>query len=408
MTEQRKEPALHSLNPFVPGAGRQPRELAGREKDLEMMDGFIAKTKLGMSNQGVIYRGLRGVGKTVLLMRCYQMAADKGLAVARMEASGDAARDYDALFQELAKVVFRVKDGDLRERLSDAMGRVRSVSMQFLSFKTEIGLSDANEEKGKLSDAYRLELIIEELSEELRKAGSGLFLFLDEMQELPPDLMGTLITIQHEMGQRDLPFYIIGAGLPNLPGLLTKCRSYAERLFDYREMGRVSRADAEDGFQKPARMMGRYFDDEALNRLVELSRGYPYFIQAYGSAAWNASASSPIGVEAVENGRPEAQAALDRGLYFTRWQKATPEGRAYLTAMAALGGEECDSSEVAKRQGKTTSELSMIRRALIEQGLIYPPAYGKVAFTVPGMGDFIRRSSPLEEMAYDRRDTEAE
>ena len=386
-----------ALNPFRPGAGIQPAELVGRARDLERMDLMIARTKLHETERGVVYSGLRGVGKTVLLLRMADMAEEQGMCVARIEADGDPMREYDALFHEITLASARMRRTEVRQSLTEVLGRVDSASITLPGFAVEV----TGKAKDRLrSDAFKLELTIEEVSRELARTGSGLFLFIDEFQSMSPELMAALLTIQHRMGQRSLPFLIIGAGLPNLPGVLTKSRSYAERLFEYRTVGSLDRADSEHGFQDTAERTGRRFDDEALEKLVDLSHGYPYFIQAYGMAAWDAADSNPIGVDAVEKGAPSARNVLDLGLYASRWQRATPSGRRYLEAMASLGEDQCQSQAVAKALGKTTSDLSVVRRALIRLGLIYSPERGRIAFTVPGMAEYIRRTSPAEETAY--------
>lgn len=392
---------LHALNPFMPGAGKQPPELVGRAQDLALMERMTTRTKLGLLDRGVIYSGLRGMGKTVLLLKLGAMAAEAGMATVQIEANGDAAAEYDELFREISLAVMRVRKADLRRRLSDVFAHVESISLDFVfgSAKVELG-GEAATKRGVQTSSYRLELLIEGLSEELGKEGSGLFLFMDEFQDMSAEVMATLIVVQHKMGQRNLPFYIIGAGLPNLPGVLTKSRSYAERLFEYRVIGRLDDTAVADGFQKPANELGYAFDDEALSRLVELSTGYPYFIQAYGKAAWDAADSNPITVAAVRRGEPVARAELDRGLYISRWQRATPLGREYLAAMAAIG-ESCTSAQVAKRLNRSASDLSSIRLSLIELGLIYAPERGRVSFTVPGMDEFIRRSEPAENQFHD-------
>ncbi|KAB7790707.1 ATP-binding protein [Bifidobacterium leontopitheci] len=394
---------LHSLNPFMPGAGKQPPELVGRSHDLELMDRMIDRTKLGLLDRGIIYSGLRGMGKTVLLLKLNDMASRQGMATVQIEADGDASSEYDELMHELSLAVMRIRKPDIRQRLSEVFSRVESVSLDFMLGSATVDLRGADAGKQAVrTSSYKLELLVEGLSEELKKDGSGLFLFVDEFQDMSAEVMMTLITVQHKLGQRNLPFYIIGAGLPNLPGVLTKARSYAERLFEYRQIGRLDDTAAADGFQKPARDLGYSFDDKALTRLVDLSKGYPYFIQAYGKAAWDASDSNPITVNAVEQGEPVARAELDQGLYVSRWQRATPLGREYLAAMASLG-ETCTSAQVAEHMHRNASDLSSIRLSLIELGLIYSPERGRIAFTVPGMDEFIRRDIPTENQSYDGR-----
>ena len=390
------------LNPFMPGAGMQPPELVGRERDLEIVDRMIARTKLNNLDRGIIFSGLRGVGKTVLLVKLQEMAAGKNMLTAKIESSGNPDDDYEAIFHEINLAAMKIHlVGGLKKRLGDVISNIKSMSFGAFGLSASI----SRESSAQTSEnPFKLELLIEYITTELRKSNSGLYLFIDELQEMADEPLGTLMSIQHKMGQRSLPFYIIGAGLPNLPGVLSKSRSYAERLFEYRTIGQLSDADAAEGFQKPARRNGRPFTDDALNELIKVSSGYPYFIQAYGKAAWNASGSNPIPLQAVTKSEACARAELDDGLYSARWQRTTPTGRRYLAAMAKIGTESPSSTaEVADRLGKSTGEISMTRDKLIKLGLIYSPEYGKVAFTVPGMGEFILRAMPSDGQVYDGR-----
>ena len=390
------------LNPFMPGAGMQPPELVGRERDLEIVDRMIARTKLNNLDRGIIFSGLRGVGKTVLLVKLQEMAAGKNMLTAKIESSGNPDDDYEAIFHEINLAAMKIHlVGGLKKRLGDMISNIKSMSFGAFGLSASV----SRESSAQTSEnPFKLELLIESITTELRKSNSGLYLFIDELQEMADEPLGTLMSIQHKMGQRSLPFYIIGAGLPNLPGVLSKSRSYAERLFEYRTIGQLSDADAAEGFQKPARRNGRPFTDDALNELIKVSSGYPYFIQAYGKAAWNASGSNPIPLQAVTKSEACARAELDDGLYSARWQRTTPTGRRYLAAMAKIGTESPSSTaEVADRLGKSTGEISMTRDKLIKLGLIYSPEYGKVAFTVPGMGEFILRAMPSDGQVYDGR-----
>lgn len=390
------------LNPFMPGAGMQPPELVGRERDLEIVDRMIARTKLNNLDRGIIFSGLRGVGKTVLLVKLQEMAAGKNMLTAKIESSGNPDDDYEAIFHEINLAAMKIHlVGGLKKRLGDVISNIKSMSFGAFGLSASV----SRESSAQTSEnPFKLELLIESITTELKKSNSGLYLFIDELQEMADEPLGTLMSIQHKMGQRSLPFYIIGAGLPNLPGVLSKSRSYAERLFEYRTIGQLSDADAAEGFQKPARRNRRPFTDDALNELIKVSSGYPYFIQAYGKAAWNASGSNPIPLQAVTKSEACARAELDDGLYSARWQRTTPPGRRYLAAMAKIGTESPSSTaEVADRLGKSTGEISMTRDKLIKLGLIYSPEYGKVAFTVPGMGEFILRAMPSDGQVYDGR-----
>lgn len=398
-------PSIQALNPFMPGAGMRPPELVGREKDLEAMDCMVARTKLHKLDRGIIFSGLRGVGKTVLLIALQELAASKNMATARIEAEGNAEADYDALFHGITLAATR-SGSSQRENLAKAIANVNSISFDF--FGAGVTVNTDKSERTR-TNSLKLELLIESVTKELRKNDSGLYLFIDELQEMAEEPLGTLISIQHRMGQEGLPFYIIGAGLPNLPGTLSKSRSYAERLFEYRRIGQLDDADAAEGFQKPAQGNGRPFADDALKELVRVSHGYPYFIQAYGKAAWNESDSNPTPLKAVTESEPYARAELDEGLYASRWQRAAAAGRRYLTAMAGIGGDSpSPTAEVARRLGKKQSEVSMTRDSLIKLGLIYSPEHGKVAFTVPDMGEFILRAAPADGQAYDGRRPDAD
>ena len=386
------------LNPFVPGAGRQPRDLAGRERELETMDRIIARTKAGYSDRGLVYSGLRGVGKTVLLHRMLDMAASQGMLTVRLEATPDAVHNYAAIFGGISKAVLRQRSKPLRDGLLSVLRHINDVSV-------DLGIIEASinpnaERPAQTSDSLRLEMMVEELCAELKRNGSALFMFIDEFQEMPADLMGTVIGLQHSAGQDELPFYVIAAGLPNLPGVLTRSRSYAERLFEYRKIGRLPEDETRECYVKTLGTVS-HFDDAALDRLVELSQGYPYFIQAYGSAAFDATYSSPITLAAVNKGEPAAKAELDNGLYASRWQRARPAEREYMRAMASIGKDVCASSEVAERMGRHAGDLSRVRHGIIESGLAYSPERGLLAFTVPGMGDFIRRTEPSDDQTYD-------
>lgn len=390
--------SVRTLNPFVPGAGLQPPELVGRERDLEAVTHIATRAKFGLTSQGMAISGLRGMGKTVLLVAMQDAVTREGMVSARIEATGDADRDYDSLFHEIALAAAMIRSESLRDKMLAILPKVESLTLSLFNVAAEVQLPA--QERAR-SNQFKLELLVEQLAITARDEHTGVFVFIDELQEMDSAMLGTLITLQHRMGQESLPFYIIGAGLPNLPGVLSKTRSYAERLFEYRRLDQLDAEDTADGFQKPATRSGRPFDEEALAALVELSCGYPYFIQAYGKAAWNASDSSPIRVDAVRRGEPVARRELDDGLYLSRWQRATAQSREYLAAMASINGDNpCTSNEVSTYLGKLPKETSMTRTVLIETGLIYPPERGKVAFTVPGMGEFIRRANPTASQAY--------
>jgi hypothetical protein len=238
--------------------------------------------------------------------------------------------------------------------------------------------------------------MIEDLSEALKTERSAFAIFIDEMQDLDPELLAALITVQHSAGQREWPFYIIGAGLPNLPGKLSEARSYAERLFDYRRIGPLDEASSTRALEEPAVKFGARFQPAALQTLLHAAGGYPYFIQEFGKAIWDIAPETPFTADDAELAVAAGRAQLDAGFFPSRWERATKAERRYLLHMAEDGDAGSSTTAVAERMGTTVNSLGPARSGLIGKGLIYAPEHGKVSFTVPGMADFIRRQYEQE------------
>jgi hypothetical protein len=232
---------------------------------------------------------------------------------------------------------------------------------------------------------------VEDVSTALGERRRAFGVFVDEMQDLDAETMGALIAAQHAANQRDWPFYIIAAGLPNLPRVLTETRSYAERLFNYRQIGKFSREDAAQALREPAERLGAEYAPDALTVLLDAAGGYPYFIQEYGQAAWNLASDRLVtyadATAAVQYGTEQ----LDAGFFRSRWQRATRSERRMLHAMATDGEGPSPTSLVAQRMGIQSSSLGPYRAALINKGLVYAPEHGQIAFTVPGMAGYVER-----------------
>jgi len=234
--------------------------------------------------------------------------------------------------------------------------------------------------------------LVEDVATAMRSLRLGFVIFLDEMQDVDDELLSALVTAQHHAGQEELPFYIVGAGLPNLPARLADARSYAERLFDYRTIGTLRKQEAVDSFQIPAGRTGQSYQDEALAVLIDVSGRYPYFIQEFGSAMWEVADKSPFTEEHAREASKIGLQRLDAGFFPSRWDRATPRERDYLAAMAQDHGMDSSSAAVAERMGTTIQSMGPTRAQLISKGLVYSPEHGKVAFTVPGMAAYIERN----------------
>jgi hypothetical protein len=222
--------------------------------------------------------------------------------------------------------------------------------------------------------------------------GAGVLVCLDELQEMNKATLEALIASVHAAGQRQVPFIIAAAGLPSLPARLAEAKSYAERLFDYRPLGKLSAATAGQALTEPAAETGVTWEADAVSAVLAEADGYPYFLQEFGSATWE-QAIGPAIITAADarNGIRLGQAVLDGGFFRSRWDRATPTERSYLVAMAADGEGPSQTADIATRMRRTQSNLGPIRAGLIGKGLVYPPEYGKIAFTVPGMAGFVQR-----------------
>ncbi|WP_411720441.1 AAA family ATPase [Mycetocola sp.] len=386
---------LSELNPYSPGSGLTPPHLVGRQDEIDAFDLLVARNRGGRHSRAIVLHGLRGVGKTVLLNQ-FRDQADRAewlivdLEGQASESGQEAVRRK--LARELALAARRLYRGKgMTEKVKQALSTIRSFGISFGGASLEVGIEPAI---GR-ADSGRIEVDFEELIEDLvpalKERDSAFGLFIDEMQDLEPELLTALLSAQHRAGQRGWPFFVIGAGLPNLPSTLSAARSYAERLFSYREIGALDEKSATDALVVPAKRQGAEYDVDAAELIVGASGGYPYYLQTYGQAAWELALDRRITKEdataAIQRGNEE----LDMGFFPARWDRATPGERNYLAAMAEDAGNPSQTSELASRLKTKPQSLSPVRQSLIEKGIIYVPDRGLVAFTVPNMNDFVSR-----------------
>jgi DNA polymerase III delta prime subunit len=383
------------LNPFKPGSGLRPPALEGRDQQIEDFDLLVARSKRRTYDRGLILSGLRGVGKTTLLNRLADHADAQGWLTIGLEARANDAGTAvirARLSQELTIGLRRYSRTHRVQQIVDPLlDLVRG-------FSVDIGLGPATVNVASHAPAgasgdigLDVEELVEAVATALKPRGSAFGLFIDEMQDLDRDLLSALLAAQHRASQREWPFFLIGAGLPNLPAVLADCRSYAERQFRYSTIGPLSVTAAADALRLPVERTGGAFRPEALDILVQASGGYPYFLQEFGQAVWNIAARSPFDEEDAHLAVDVGLARLDDGFFPSRWRRATARERRYLTAIAETGEDQPRSTHVAQAMGVTPSAVSDVREAAIKKGLIWAPERGRVAFTVPHMADFIRR-----------------
>lgn len=385
-------------NPFAPGAGTQPPELAGRDELRETVRIALERTRLGRATKSVLMVGLRGVGKTVLLDRIRDDAESAGIHTIRMEAPED--RSLPGLLApQLRLALLRLSRNeqakDLATRALRALaGFAKGLKMKYgdievgLDFDPEPGLAD----NGDLD--HDLQALLEATGEAARRAGTALAIFIDELQYVDEHELAALITALHRAAQRALPVVLVGAGLPQLPGRMGSAKSYAERLFDFPEIGPLPDEAARAAIARPVRELGVDITDDALALILERTEGYPYFLQEWGKHAWDVATSSPIMADDVERASREAVAALDESFFRVRFDRLTPAEKRYLRAMASLGPGPHRTGDIAEVLGRASPSLAPTRSSLIAKGMIWSPSHGDTAFTVPLFDAFMRRIMP--------------
>ena len=388
-------------NPYSPGAGTQPPELAGREELRETIRIALERVRLGRPAKSILMVGLRGVGKTVLLDRMRDDAEALGIQTLRIEAPEG--RSLPAILAPaLRGALLRLSRNDratdlARRALRGLAGFASALKVKYQDI--EVGL-DFEPEPG-LADNGDLELDLQDLLEAAglaaKSADTALAIFIDEMQYVEEEQLAALITAMHRMSQRRLPVVLVGAGLPQLRGRMGHAKSYAERLFDFPEIGPLPSDSARVAIANPADAEGILIDSVALDRIVEVTQGYPYFLQEWGKHAWDAADASPITVGDVEQGAVTAIAALDESFFRVRFDRMTPTEKRYLRAMAELGPGPHRSGDIAGVLKRKVTALAPTRNQLISKGMIWSPNHGDTAFTVPLFDESMCRIMPGDD-----------
>lgn len=386
-------------NPFTPSAGRQPPELAGRDAVLERALVTLKRVKSGKHDRSALLIGLRGVGKTVLLNRVFELAEREGYQTAYLEAPEDKPL-AEILVPLLRQILLRL---DLRKGAADKVQKAIGALRAFASvFEIRIGDIGVGIKSPGTADSGTLEADVTDLLVALGEAASekdaAIALFIDELQYVSRQELAALITALHRVSQLDLPLLLFGAGLPQLVGITGRAKSYAERLFHFEPIGALPDKDAAEAIQKPIHEEGEQIDVKALKAILKATLGYPFFLQQWGKHAWNQAFASPISTRDVRAATPGAIAELDDGFFRVRMERLSPSEKRYLRAMAELGPGPHASGDVAAALGRTVESVGPIRSKIIAKGLAYAPAYGDVAFTVPMFDEYLKRAMPLFAM----------
>lgn len=388
-------------NPYAPGAGAQPPELAGRDELLEAVRIAGERIRAGRQAKSVLMIGLRGVGKTVLLDRMRRNAEGAGMETVRLEAPEG--RSLPAMLApQLRQALLRLSRRDKAKAL--ALRGLRALAGFAKALKVtyadiEVGI-DLESEPGLADNGdleHDLQALLETAGAAAGAVGSALILFIDELQYVPEEQLASLITALHRCAQQQVPVMLVGAGLPQLPGQMGRARSYAERLFEFPFVGPLDAVAARAALEVPAAELDVRFAPEATARVIAETEGYPYFLQEWGKHAWDVAERSPIDPGDVEIASRQAIAALDESFFRVRFDRLTPAEKRYLRAMAELGPGPHRSGDVAAALGRKVTALGPTRNQLIAKGMVWSPSHGDTAFTVPMFDSFMRRIMPGDD-----------
>jgi hypothetical protein len=390
-------------NPYAPGAGQRPPELAGRDRELAQFEVVLERIARGRPERSLVLTGLRGVGKTVLLNTWRSQAIGRLWGTGKIEARPEQSLRRPvsaALHMAIREIAPRHRDP---ERIEHFLSVLKAFALRAdpnakLRERWQPGI-DVPAARGR-ADSGDIEIDLTELFVDAAAVAAdlsvGVALFVDEMQDIGAADVSALCAACHELSQQGAPLIVVGAGLPHVPALLSSAKSYSERLFRYVRIDRLDRTAADLAFTAPAEREQVSFTPDALDALYQAADGYPYFIQAYGKVTWDAAPASPITADDVKVAAPDAESELAVGFFGSRYERATPAERDYMRAMAGLGDGPVSTAEVAEALGRKPSSLSPARDSLIKKGLVYSGERGSIAFTVPHFGHFLRSQPQLD------------
>ena len=385
-------------NPFSPGAGCPPPELVGRDLLLEQARILLGRVQLRRPEKSLLFTGLRGVGKTVLLNEIERMAKKSGYHTISIEAN-ETRGLAPSLIPQLYTLLFNLN------RLAKASYKAKRALATLRSFVSGLKVTcgdvslgiDIEPEKG-LADSGDLEFDLPNLFVAIGEAAvdrsCAIAIFIDEIQYYTKKELSALIVAMHKLQQNQLPITLVGAGLPDLPGLAGEAKSYSERLFSFPNVGALSKEETYKALQDPVKLENVSFDEDALNLIYYLTQGYPYFLQEWGYLSWNKAQDNSISKQTVIDSTSSAIERLDENFFRVRYNRLSTKGKLLLRAMAALGAGPHRIGDVAEQMGMNTSGLGPVRARLIKKGMIYSPTYGEIAFTVPLFDEFMIRAIP--------------
>lgn len=385
-------------NPYAPGAGTVPPELAGRDEIIEKAAIALDRCRNGLASRGLLLVGLRGVGKTVLLTRISQETEARGFVVVAIETPEKRslpALIIPALRSALLRLDRMVAAGDLGKRALRVLGGfVGAMKLKYgdVEFGVDLGTEPGVADSGDLE--HDLVALFAEVGAAAKERKTALVLFIDEIQYIEEEQFAALIMALHKCAQNQLPIMLIGAGLPQLVGQAGRAKSYAERLFEYPEIGPLSKTAAIEALEAPAAKLNVKYEKDALEGILFQTQAYPYFLQEWGKHSWQCAEQSPITYRDVQSATDLAIAELDASFFRVRFDRLTPGEKKYLRAMAELGSGSHRSGDIAHLLQKEVQSVAPTRATLIAKGMIYSPSHGDNSFTVPLFDGYMKRVIP--------------
>ncbi len=396
-------------NPYAPGAGLQPPALAGRAQLIENASIDMERARARRPTKGIMLLGLRGVGKTVLLNRLLNIANGLGFETIKIEAPEGGALP-ELIVPELRRILYGL---DLKQAAGRKIRQAASVLRNFAAaFKATVGEVDFGIEAAPgIADTGNLQqdlpALLVAVAEAAAEKNTAIGLFVDEVQYLSPVELAALVVACHEIAQRGLPLFFVGAGLPQIAALAGNAKSYAERLFNYPMVDRLDDDSAREALVRPAQAEGVAFEDAAADAIIKMTQGYPYFLQEWGSHVWDSAPASPIRAADVDTAVPNIIAHLDANFFRVRFDRLTVLQQKYLRAMAEIGPGPHKTGAIADTLGVEPSAIATVRQQLINKGMVWSQRHGETAFTVPMFDEFMRRQIPqLEQHVPKRRESQ--
>ena len=385
-------------NPYAPGAGTVPPELAGRSEVIEKAAIALDRCRNGLAARGLLLVGLRGVGKTVLLTRISQETEARDFVVVSIETPENRSLPallIPALRTALLKLNRMSAAGDLGKRALRVLGGfvgAMKVKYQDIEFGLDLGSEPGVADSGDLE--HDLVALFTEVGRAAKEKKTAFGLLIDEIQYIKEAEFAALIMALHKCTQNQLPVMLIGAGLPQLVGRAGRAKSYAERLFEYPQIGPLSKEATREALLAPAAKLGVEYEEAAIEEIYQQTQGYPYFLQEWGKYSWQCAEHSPILRSDVLSATELAIAELDTSFFRLRFDRLTPSEKRYLRAMAEIGATSQRSGDISSLLKREVQSVAPVRASLIAKGMIYSPSHGENSFTVPLFDGYLKRVMP--------------